>query len=65
VIFSEWRKSVRSGSQGNCVEVAVSDCGGHVAVRDSKRPSGGILIFTPASWKAFVTGASKAEFSSR
>lgn len=33
-----WRKSTRSGSQSNCVEVAA-----YGAVRDSKNPDGPVL----------------------
>jgi hypothetical protein len=57
----EWRKSSRSGSTGNCVEVAVN-VPGVVAVRDSKDPDGPKLIFTPAEWDAFTVGARAGEF---
>ena len=49
-----WKKSSRSGSQGNCVEVA-TNLPGLVAVRDSKHQEGPTLIFTPDDWKAFLT----------
>ncbi|WP_410815457.1 DUF397 domain-containing protein [Micromonospora sp. 050-3] len=49
-----WRKSTRSnGSGGNCVEVA-SNLPGLVAVRDSKDPTGPVLVFPPDAWRAFV-----------
>jgi hypothetical protein len=36
-----WRKSSRSGSQSDCVEVAVTE--NFQAIRDSKNPAGGVL----------------------
>ena len=57
-----WRKSTRSGSSGNCVEVADNLPGGQVALRDSKDPSGPVLVFTAAEWAAFVGGAKDGEF---
>ncbi|MFD7707796.1 DUF397 domain-containing protein [Streptomyces sp. NPDC059786] len=48
-----WRASSYSGGQGECVEVADN----HptlVPVRDSKRPSGPALAFSPNAWTAFV-----------
>ncbi len=45
----------RSGSNGgNCVEVA-DNLPGVVLVRDSKDRAGGLLTFSPAAWRAFVT----------
>jgi hypothetical protein len=56
-----WRASTRSdaGSE-NCVEVAF--VGGAIAVRDSKNPQKGTLIFTPEEWDAFVAGTKDGEF---
>lgn len=54
-----WRKSSRSGAGGNCVEWA--DLGGAVAVRDSKNPTGPVLVFTPGEWAAFVEGVKHGE----
>jgi hypothetical protein len=54
-----WRKSVVSGGNG-CVEVAF--LGNEVAVRDSKNPSGPILVFTLVEWQAFLVGVHNGEF---
>jgi Domain of unknown function (DUF397) len=43
----DWRKSARSNSSGNCVQLAQLD-GGQVGMRDSKNPDGPALIFTDA-----------------
>jgi hypothetical protein len=42
---------VESGSQANCVEVAVRD---RVVVRDTKERTGPVLRFTPAAWREFA-----------
>ncbi len=58
---AQYRKSSRSTSTGNCVEVAgLPD--GHRAVRDSKNPAGPELMFTPAQWAAFTSGIRTGEF---
>lgn len=54
-----WRKSTRSGGNGNCTEVAVVE--GMVAVRDSKDPHGPVLVFTPTEWAAFIGGVKDGE----
>ncbi|MFE6101801.1 DUF397 domain-containing protein [Streptomyces laurentii] len=48
-----WRTSSYSGGQGECVEVA-SNLPHLVPVRDSKRPAGPALAFSPDAWRAFV-----------
>ncbi|MET7947476.1 DUF397 domain-containing protein [Micromonospora sp. NPDC005324] len=50
-----WRTSTRSGNS-ECVEVA-DNLPGAVGVRDSKDPSGPVLVFAPAAWRAFVAVA--------
>jgi len=58
--FDTWRKSTRSGGQGNCVEVAETPTA--IGVRDSKDPAGPILVFTRTEWQAFVAGVKTGEF---
>jgi len=51
---AEWRKSSQSGGNGGqCVELA-QNLPAVVAVRDSKDRHGGTLIFSRASWAAFL-----------
>ena len=63
-----WRKSsFSSGNGGACVEIAVvpgSKEGSDrvIAMRDSQRPDGPVLIFTPAEWEAFTLGVQDGEF---
>jgi len=48
-----WHKSSYSNNGGACVEVA-TNLPRLVAVRDSKDPSGPSLVFSAASWRAFI-----------
>ncbi|WP_406097283.1 DUF397 domain-containing protein [Streptomyces sp. NBC_01013] len=51
-----WRKSSYSGSTGgDCVEVA-DGCAASVPVRDSKNPSGPVLVVGTDAWRGFVAG---------
>ncbi|MFG2048051.1 DUF397 domain-containing protein [Micromonospora sp. NPDC048935] len=44
---ARWRTPSRGGN-GECVEVGM---------RDSRDPTGPVLVFAPAVWRAFVTAA--------
>lgn len=56
-----WRKSRRSNSSGNCVEMAkLPD--GQVAVRNSRFPAGPALVYTHAEIEALVLGAKDGDF---
>jgi hypothetical protein len=55
-----WRKSIRSGGQGQCVEVA--DLPDVVAVRDSKNPAGPVLAFPRAAWRTFSDRVKAAQY---
>ncbi|MET7794740.1 DUF397 domain-containing protein [Micrococcus luteus] len=48
-----WRASSYSGGQGNCVEVA-DNIPTLIPIRDSKRPAGPVIAFTPHAWRPFV-----------
>jgi hypothetical protein len=57
-----WRKSSYSGSTGGqCVEVA--ELPGVVAVRDSKDPEGGALVFAPEAFSALTEGIRSGAFN--
>ncbi|MFI2260054.1 DUF397 domain-containing protein [Streptomyces tubercidicus] len=63
---STWRKSSYSnGGDANCVEVS-DGFPGAVPVRDSKNPTGGVLLFPAGAWSAFIAtvkggGSAEAE----
>lgn len=56
-----WKTSSRSGGNGNCVEVAITDDA--VYVRDTKDRKKAPHVYTPAEWSAFVGGVQDGEFN--
>ena len=56
-----WQKSLHSNPNGACVEVATLP-GGEIAVRNSRFPSGPVLVYTHAEIAAFLAGAKDGEF---
>ncbi|WP_089155888.1 DUF397 domain-containing protein [Micromonospora sp. NBS 11-29] len=55
-----WRKSTRSGSSGNCVEIATPP--ESVMVRDNKDQQGPTLLFTAYRWASFVQAVKSGTF---
>jgi len=56
-----WRTSSYSDSGAECVETAILP-DRRIALRHSKQPDGALLVYTPAEWRAFITGVKAGEF---
>lgn len=50
-----WRKSTRSGDNGNCVEVA-TNLAAVAGIRDSKDPNGPVLVVSRDEFRQFLAG---------
>ncbi|WP_412541332.1 DUF397 domain-containing protein [Longispora sp. K20-0274] len=62
MMFSNWRKSLRSDGGANCVEVGTAI--GVVGVRDTKqRGRGPVLAFEADAWLSFVAAAKRGNFN--
>lgn len=57
----KWIKFSNGTGGSNCVEVQRGYTG-VVMVRDSERPDGEVLIFTPAQWESFLEGVRAGTF---
>lgn len=55
-----WKTSTRTGANGNCVEVALTDDA--IYVRDTKDRSVPPFKYTRAEWAAFIGGVKDGEF---
>lgn len=54
-----WRKSRRSNSRGNCVELARL-AGGEVAMRNSRFPDTPVQVYTRAEMRALIQASNRA-----
>ena len=55
-----WKVSTRTGGNGNCVEVAITE--ETIYVRDTKDRSLAPHRYTRAEWDAFISGVKDGEF---
>ena len=58
-----WQKSRHSNPNGECVELAALPSG-EIAMRNSRFPSGPVLLYTQAEITAFLAGAKDGQFDS-
>ncbi|MFF2539554.1 DUF397 domain-containing protein [Streptomyces cyaneofuscatus] len=57
---ARWVKAQSSQGDGNCVELAKLDSG--VAIRNSRFPSSGALLYTPEEVRRFIVATKRGEF---
>jgi hypothetical protein len=58
---TRWRKSTRSGTNGNCVEVGTAVAA--IGVRDTKdQGHGPVLVFGRPVWGAFLDACKAGDF---
>ena len=60
--ITHWRTSSFSGNNGTCVEVAALP-DGPIAMRNSKHPDDGTILFTHAEINAWISGIKAGEFA--
>ncbi|GAB3283045.1 DUF397 domain-containing protein [Parasphingorhabdus pacifica] len=60
---THWRKSTRSGSTSNCVEVGFNAA--TVGVRDTKDRAGGIITLSEAQWAGFLSAIKRDRYQQR
>ncbi|MDJ0904109.1 MAG: DUF397 domain-containing protein [Xenococcus sp. MO_188.B8] len=56
----KFHKSSFCNYPAGCVEVGIKD--GFFAIRDSKNPNNGLLVFNKEEWVAFIKGVKRGEF---
>ncbi|MBC9724522.1 DUF397 domain-containing protein [Streptomyces sp. TRM68367] len=57
---AHWIRSSYSSGEGQCVEVAPLPAA--IAARDSKNPTGPVLVFSPERWAGFIRGVNANDF---
>ena len=58
---ANWRTSSKTQANGSCVELA-TDGAAWTAVRDSKKPDGGVLVITADRFQGFLGAVKEGAF---
>lgn len=61
VAQATWDEASISGQSQNCAELA-SNRPAAIGVRDSKDPSGSVLVVAPGAWRAFIAEVKNRRF---